>query len=226
MGDLVKTTKPHHFLFAVILIVLTGVDARAATVYEQLPGSGSLSMLISSTLNNYGESPGYTSADDFYLASDALITDIQWWGESNSGGNDFRFTFYTDNQGVPGTALLTTAGSLIMTASMPGSPYDPVNFYMSTLASPFNAVAGTTYWLSIFNQAPDASWVWLTANIPGNGRVQAENPGPPWIYESPIPQSDLAFRLANISQVPLPSTLWLLASGMLALGWGRTKIRR
>jgi hypothetical protein len=129
-----------------------------------------------------------------------------------SGGNSFTFTFYADNGGVPGTILDSSVGSLSTTTVNVGSGFDPVTFYSSDLVSPFSATAGATYWISIFNQAADASWLWLSANSSGDGSVGATNPGgPPWFTGFP----DMAFELTS---VPEPASIALLGTGLAGLG--------
>ena len=193
-----------------LAVSLGASSARAAVIYQQLPGPGSNAELTSSTLNFFGGSPGSTSADDFSLASSAIVTGVHWWGEG-TGAEDFQFTFYADAAGNPGAVLLTTGGTLSRVSQSPGSFFDPVFFYSSTLATPFAAPAGTTFWLSVFNQAPDASWVWLAAAADGNGARQRINTSPTWMPG--LGNTDLAFELTS---VPEPASLLLMATGGVA----------
>src|SRR5688572_15956967 len=85
--------------------------AHAQVIYQQNPGPGSNTASISSTLNNFGQPPGFRVADNFTIAPGGRVDAVNWWGESNSGGNAFTFTFYADGAGVPGAPLLTTLGS-------------------------------------------------------------------------------------------------------------------
>jgi hypothetical protein len=195
---------------ASLLYLIATLNVQAGVIYEQLPGTNSNTEQISSTLDNFGQTPGFMTADDFVLATDAIITDVHWWGESNSGGNDFRFTFYADGGGVPGPILHTSLGSLVASTVNVGSGFDPVSFYSSILDSPFTVSAGTTYWLSVFNQAGDASWLWLTADASGNGAALGVIPGPPWSHT----QLNMAFQLT----VPEPASLSLLCAGLAGFG--------
>jgi len=194
-------------LCASLLLAGRHADA-AAIVYEQLPGPNSSALYNSSTLDGLGNPPGFTSADDFILGAGAIITDLSWWGLSVEGGDNFLFTFYSNGAGVPGAVLHTTGGTLATVVVNPGSPVGPVNLYSSVLTTPFAAAAGTTYWISVFNAAADASWNWLVADAAGNGARQGTNPGPPWDR----PASDLAFQLATT--VPEPATIALLGGGL------------
>jgi hypothetical protein len=188
-------------------LLVASVAQAATIVYEQLPGPGSGGAYNSSTLDGAGVPPGFTTADDFLVPSGATITDVHWWGESVSGGDDFVFTFYADGGGLPGAVLHTTGGTLAKVVDNPGSSLDPVFFYSSDLTTSFLAAAGTTYWISIFNQAGDAAWNWLVADDAGNGGRQDTNPGPPWDR----PTSNLAFQL---TAVPEPAALTLLGAGL------------
>ncbi len=190
------------FSAATAVCLIAAVANADTVIYEQLPGAGSTHAYISSTLNNSGGTPGFQAADDFQLSSSQLITGINWWGESNSGGDNFLFTFYANSAGLPGAVLHTTGGSLATSVANPGSPFDPVVFYESEFANPFSAAAGTTYWVSVFNAAADASWLWLSADLNGNGSVQGQVPTPSWFSNV----SNLSFQLT----VPEPGSLTVL----------------
>ena len=207
-----------------IALLIAVPDAGAGiVVYEQLPGPDSQTEFISSPLPLTGGPPGFRTADDFVLATDTIITGVNWWGNpplTNTGGNDFQFTFYANGGGVPGAILQTSGGTLSITpVSIPGTTFSALNFYSSDLFSPFSATAGTTYWISIFNQATDARWLWLMAENVGNGGRQGVNPGPPWPFSIP----NLAFQLTS---VPEPSSLVLLGFGTLGLAGYCWRYRR
>jgi hypothetical protein len=199
---------------------LFGANVRGAILYEQLPGTNSRASYISSTLDENGELPGARAADNFRLSFPAVISDIHWWGVDVEGGTDFSFTFYDDNAGVPGNVLHTTGGSLTTTPDSPGG--FPVTFYSSDLDAPFETASNTTYWVSVFDAAPDAVWAWLEANDFGDFSWQGSEPPPPWQFDRP----DLSFQLTGTA-IPEPSTIaiWSLL-GLAGLGYGWRKRRK
>jgi hypothetical protein len=196
----------HLLRFAFVLALLLALPVRAQVIYQQLPDAdpSGTSAAISSMLDGAGQSPGRTAADDFTLPSTALIRTVNWWGVPNSGGYDFTFTFYTNAGNRPGSILHTTQGSLSVTTFN-----DFAMAYTSNLDSPFLAQAGTKYWISVFNQAPDASWAWQAQRDPGNLARQGPNPGPPW----PTLWENLTFRFT-----PEPTSLWMLGASLAIIG--------
>jgi hypothetical protein len=215
-----KMKRSYAWFMSLLSVVVFAGTVQATILYEQLPGPSSSQENISSQLDVFGRQPGFICADDFQLSSGGYVTDIHWWGESFSGDNDFQFTFYADSAGLPGSVLLTTGGTLTMSSANPGSPFDPVSFYESDLETMFTALPGTTYWVSVFNAADDASWLWLRADSVGNSSVHRRLDLSTW-RGSP----DLAFQLTG-DPIPEPATMLLLGTGFVGLAGFRRKFRK
>lgn len=186
-------------------------NAAASVIFDQSPGANSNYLGVSSTINLFGGSPGYRRADDFSLASSQQISDVHWWGRSSAGGDSFTFTFYADGGGAPGTALLSTTGTLVKSTVDVGAPWGSISYYSSDLSVAFDAIAGTTYWLSIFNDAADASWTWLSANASGNGSTIQTVGDTTWSNGAP----NFAYQLTNT--VPEPGALSLISLSLMGL---------
>jgi hypothetical protein len=210
-------------LSAVITWVALGMtNAHATVVFEQLPTYDGPNY-ISSPLDGAGE-PGARAADNFMLGSNTTIHDVHWWGfhvpSISSGFNDFTFTFYSDAAGLPGSVLLTTGGSLVIEDDTnPGSPVVYDKFYSSFLDSPFEAVGGVTYWLSIFNGASDAAWAWRSSSDDGELIARTNLDPIDWSQTLTV---NLNFQLTTKS-VPVPATLALMSIGLVGLGCRRHK---
>jgi hypothetical protein len=189
-------------------------SARADIIaYEQLPGPNSNTGFLSAVNNLSAMPPGAIVADNFVLPTSTTISGLHFWGVLEGGGHDFRYTFYANNGGIPGAILLSTGGSSPTLSNPPSAPV-PSTFYETELDTPFFATAGTTYWLSVYNQKPGATWGWLIATNSGDGSRQGDDIVPLWNSSRP----DMAFQLTT---VPAPPSVVLVG-----LGAGCVAVRR
>jgi hypothetical protein len=180
----------------------------------------------------------FQTYDNFTLSNAAAITSLDWQGFTFSTDNDgpggpvqsFNINFYADNGGQPASEPLfsetvsytaTTAGT---TDFFNNGESETVDNYTASLALPFTATAGTTYWLSIVGtiDAPDL-WSWSEGSGGDGTSLQFSNG-----ILAPVGfttrANDEAFTL--LSAVPEPSSIGLLFTGLLpAMGAVAFRVR-
>jgi PEP-CTERM motif len=181
--------------------------ADAGVLYDQ-PASSPGGLASQNAPNVFG--PLYTAFDDFTLTTGALVSGVQWQGAyynppTQGTITQFELIFWSDNAGLPGTALRTYDISGNAGETFAGSSGDFLDYnYAANLSTPFQVDANTKYWLSIQPTVDfPPQWLWRYGTG-GDGQsaqiILSVSPNP-----SPVLQ-DLAFSLTGIS-VPEPSTL-------------------
>jgi len=204
-----------RFLTALAIAVgwTAPLGAANVVVFEQSPDPAVVPG-ASSPFPVEEEATGFRAADDFLLARDATIRDLRWWGlhdPMSSGQDDFTFTFYDDASGLPGNVLMETRGDVVV---MPDAAIAKLNFYRAALEEPFNAAAGQSYWLSIFNAEPSAAWSWNNS-LDGNDRsayfrLPSDNV---WMANL-VSDGDLAFQVV----IPEPAAPAIAGTAWAVLG--------
>lgn len=157
--------------------------------------------------------PESVVADDFTPANTTVINSICWYGavqlivsNPQEFANDFRVTYYADDEGLPGTILTDVnanpasytqsgAGNLQLAnvteedSNLEVVSGDTILVYTATHAD-VPVTAGECYWIEIVNDVPPAMggqsdiWFWSLARdqstdplFEGNGRVAVDGDG-------------------------------------------------
>jgi hypothetical protein len=107
---------------------------------------------------------------------------------------------------------------------------DAIYNYSANLNTPFQAVAGTTYWMSIVPDLPltlpdELQWGWHTGTGGDGISVQTNTLSPPFTR---VLQTDLAFSLSSPAQaIPEPTSLlaWVVIGVAGGCRWCRRRKR-
>lgn len=206
--------RNHCVTGGVILAALAGVASSQTIVFENLPDRTN-----GGVADNSGFAPENRAADNFSLASNKTIGSIQFWGlwfNNLVGVENFTAVFYGDEGGSPGSVLATISLTNVV-SSTTGIDVFGFDEYLHTadLATAFDAEAGSTYYLSIFNDSglgDDGTWAWESSAAEDIGWLSQDFGS---TFDSDDRVGGFAFRLIN---VPTPASAALLAFGGLACG--------
>jgi hypothetical protein len=170
-----------------------------------------------------------TAYDNFTLTKTLPVTGVTWQGGYFAPPNPgpitaFTLTFWSNNAGQPGVALLSEKipgnANETFVGSEPGTGVGGGNKifnYSTKLPVAFNAQANTTYWLSIvpdldFSDDPNiGQWGWHTGTG-GDGSARQD-----FLGERFTVPNDFAFSLSS-PQVAVPEPASLAAWGLVGLG--------
>ena len=209
-----KTT----FKMSVILFLfISTFQIEAAIIYDQpYDGSNIADAYASQNDSASGGFGDFAKAyDNFTLDSATSIGKVTWYGEFFRGEptpiSNFLIQFWSDNSG-PNAELFseTILGNADETFVEKIGNFNLYQYGMD-LSLPFQALAGTTYWLSIqatLDYLPQ--WGWYQGKG-GNGVAYQDYLLGDVLGDGPIP-TDLAFSLAS---VPEPITILLLSFGLI-----------
>jgi PEP-CTERM motif-containing protein len=202
------------FVFIFAIAACGRYVCASDVVFEQLPALPN-NPGLSSPVNLDLSLGGHRTADDFTLTEGHTITEVNWWGGCHlqappssclaDGEDDFTFSFYDSVGNLPRNLLLETTGTMLVNTT--GATY------AASLDTPFEAIADTQYWLSIFNRALYQPWGWHNSASGNNTSASARNPALDEWNDVPGSRVDTAFRLA----IPEPSSLMLAAMAVVGL---------
>jgi hypothetical protein len=195
------------------LLSLVAVAERPIIAYH--PPDPRILAGTSSSLDYYGNSPGYISADAFFIYDATAILDIEWWGlhdPPSSNLDDFVFTIYRNKNGfLPGDVIRQATGSVF---SQQVPEIDGLTAYSVRLDSPILLDEGLSYyWLSIYNANEGASWRWNNSLSGTNSKVRSLSPpGDDWVR---VPGNATNGSFILIA-VPEPST-WVIIGVLVSI---------
>jgi len=224
-------TSLRAYLIVTMLLGAATAARADAIVYNQpsnFPVTGAPGLYASQNDNGPGGIGNFATAyDNFTLAHTTAVSDVTWQGgyflppTQGTGANAitaFTLTFWSNNAGTPGVALLSQTIPGNANETFVGSETATTNGgnlvfnYSTDLTIPFVANGGTPYWLSIvpdltFETSESGQWGWHTGTG-GDGSSQQD-----FFGQRHTNPSDLAFALSSqTAPVPEPASLavWAL----------------
>ena len=197
---------PQRLLLA-SAVVLLSAGAQASPIYDNLNSTQDGSDPILS----YGP-----LANSFMTGADAntVLSSISALlkNGSNSLVGDIKLSLHADASNAPGAELLSLG--LFSSTGVSTSAFAAYDFSLST---PYALAANTTYWVELEASSPNAiEWSW-SGDLAATGVAGQSNYNA--LFGSNPNTSFAPYQMAvNVSAVPEPSSLLLLALGLGLVG--------
>ena len=208
---------------ALLLLSITHAAIAGPVIYDNGGPSGDWDGWFSDLALNQ------VSADDFVLAPGSnILADIHWFGSygvfpgvPEPAEDDFTIEIFSDLTQAP-EHVIDVGNQATRKSLGPRGALDEA-FEYGVDISPIVLAAGTTYWLSIFNNTqdgPNGAWAWtFSVDLLGGGDAAVGNPG----ALSPF-GGENSFFLTTVA-VPTPASLTLIALAVGGMGWARRRKR-
>lgn len=171
---------------------------------------------------------GFLQYDSFVLSQNATIESVSWYGVDLNeilnwtpvNPTSFTVTVSADAGGVPGAQLSFSVIGDTAGATDTGIDLMGLNLYRfsGTLATPFQAVAGTTYWMGISDPTSNGNWFWASGSGANSTHVGVVG-GVASSFED-----DMSFALqGTVGAVPEPASGVLMLLGAVGLLTARAR---
>ena len=211
-----------RFALLIVAVIALAGSAESAVIYSQ-------DTLAAGDRGAY-QFVGQQMADDFIISANSVVDYITWQGsyylaDNLSGTESFTVQLFTGTASSPSNAdFFEEVGDASMLASgtLVGKP-----LYTYTLdVTDFALTAGAQYWISIYSNDSPNNYAWANSSDgTANGVVYRENGGAWNMLPDAHLRENHLFALHGGITVPEPSTLLLLGSGLVGLGFVRRRFK-
>ncbi len=204
----------------------------------QLNDIASGAILFENVLNSSGyglrsNTGSQQIADEFEIGTDSVVMSINFYGcyqdDLLHEFENFDMIFYGDNGLYPSTSFIAeyydVLPSVIVDTGLDRELGGSINKYTIDLPSPLNVPVGM-YYVAIRSDS-SINWVFLYSDHDEDNpyRYIRFSDTQRWSRSDTWWNNDFAFTLHG-SQVPIPSAIWLLVSGLIGLVGVKRKFKK